>query len=87
MVGDIVDPNFLVRTTLNKFSKPWGSFVRGIVSREVMPTWERLLDDFVQKELRCNSGATLGLQDNNIRLRRMRIFLFGHRARRRSKRV
>jgi hypothetical protein len=26
-VGEIVDPNFLVRTALNNFSKPWGSFV------------------------------------------------------------
>jgi hypothetical protein len=36
-IGEIVDPDFLVRTTLNGFSKPWGSFVRGIVVREVMP--------------------------------------------------
>jgi hypothetical protein len=40
--GEIVDLDFLVRTALNSFSKPWGSFVRGIVTREVMPTWERL---------------------------------------------
>ena len=26
-VGEIVDPDFLVRTALNNFSKPWGSFV------------------------------------------------------------
>jgi hypothetical protein len=46
-VREIVDPDFLVRTSLNSFSKPWGSFVRGIVAREVMHTWERLWDDFV----------------------------------------
>jgi hypothetical protein len=57
-VGEIVDPTFLVRTTLNNFSKPWGSFVRGIVSREVMPTWERIWDDFVQEELRCSFGSS-----------------------------
>jgi hypothetical protein len=57
-VGEIVDPDFMVRTTLNNFSKPWGSFVRGIVAREVMPTWERLWDDFVQEELRCSSGSS-----------------------------
>jgi hypothetical protein len=50
-----VDPDFMVRTNLNKFIKPWGSFVQGIVSREVMPTWERLWDDFVQEEMRCIS--------------------------------
>jgi hypothetical protein len=33
VVREIVDPDFLVRTTLNNFSKPWGSFVRGIVAR------------------------------------------------------
>jgi hypothetical protein len=37
-IEEIVDPDFLVRTTLNSFSKPWGSFVRGIVAREVMPS-------------------------------------------------
>jgi hypothetical protein len=72
-VGEIVDPDFLVRTTLNSFSKPWGSFVRGIVAREVMPTWERLWDDFVQEELRCSSGSS-GQQHTPGG---MRILLFG----------
>jgi hypothetical protein len=27
-----------------------GPLVRGIVAREIMPTWERLWDDFVQEE-------------------------------------
>jgi hypothetical protein len=57
-VGEIVDPSELVRTTLNGFSKPWESFVRGIVAREHMPSWERLWDDFVQEELRVGSGST-----------------------------
>jgi hypothetical protein len=57
-VGEIVDPMVLVRTTLNGFSKPWESFVRGIVAREAMPSWERLWDDFVQEELRCSSGSS-----------------------------
>jgi hypothetical protein len=37
-VGEVVDPNSMVRTTLNHFTKPWGPFVRDIVAREVMPT-------------------------------------------------
>jgi hypothetical protein len=41
-VGEIVDPSQLVRTTLNGFSKPWESFVRGIVAIEHMPSWDRL---------------------------------------------
>jgi hypothetical protein len=48
-VGEVVEPNSMVRTTLNNFTKPWGPFVRGIVAREVMPTWERMWDDFVQE--------------------------------------
>jgi hypothetical protein len=51
-VGEIVHLDFMVRTTLNNFTKPRGPFVRGIVAREVMPTWERLWDDFVQEETR-----------------------------------
>jgi hypothetical protein len=51
-IREIVDQGFMVRTTLNNFTKPWGPFVRGIVAREVMPTWERLSDDFVQEETR-----------------------------------
>jgi hypothetical protein len=27
---DIVDPDFMVRKNLNGFTKPWGSFVRGV---------------------------------------------------------
>jgi hypothetical protein len=57
-IEEIVDLDFMVRTTLNNFFKPWGSFVRGIVVREVMPTWERLWDDFVQDELRCSFGSS-----------------------------
>ena len=34
-VGEVVDPNSMVRTTLNNFTKP---FVCDIVFREVMPT-------------------------------------------------
>ena len=32
-VGEILDPGFMVRTTLNNFTKPWGPFVRGIIVR------------------------------------------------------
>jgi hypothetical protein len=42
----------MVRTDLNNFTKPLGPFVHGIVAREVMPTWERMWDDFVQEETR-----------------------------------
>jgi hypothetical protein len=57
-VGEIVDPMVLVRTSLNNFSKPWGYFLQGIVAREVIPSWERLWDDFVHEELRCISRSS-----------------------------
>jgi hypothetical protein len=47
VVGEVVDPNSLVRQAMNSFTKPWGPFVRGIVAREVMPTWERMWDHFL----------------------------------------
>jgi hypothetical protein len=57
-VGEVVDPNSMARTTLNNFTKPWGPFVCDIVAREVMPTWERIWDDFVQEETRLVAEAS-----------------------------
>jgi hypothetical protein len=57
-VGEVVNPNSLVRQAMNSFTKPWGPFVRGIVAREVMPTWERMWDDFVQEEIRLAAEAS-----------------------------
>jgi hypothetical protein len=74
-----VGPDSMVRTTLNNFTKPWGPFVRGIVARETMPTWERLWDDFVQEETRLISEAS-GQQRT---LQGVKTLLFGQRARRR----
>jgi hypothetical protein len=53
-----VNPNSLVRQAMNRFTKPWGPFVWGIVAREVMPTWERMWDDFVQEEIRLAAEAS-----------------------------
>jgi hypothetical protein len=58
VLGEIVNPNSLVRQAMNSFTKPWGPFVRGIVAREVMPTWERMWDDFVQEEIRLAVEAS-----------------------------
>lgn len=57
-VGEVVDNAELIRVALNGFSKSWESFVRGIVAKENMPSWERLWDDFVQEELRVGSTST-----------------------------
>ena len=59
-VGETVDSAELIRVALNGFSKSWETFVRGIVARENMPSWERLWDDFVQEELRVGSRSSSG---------------------------
>jgi hypothetical protein len=51
-IEEVVDPKSMVMTTMNNFTKPWGPFVCGIVAKEVMPTWERMWDDFIQEETR-----------------------------------
>jgi hypothetical protein len=56
-VAEVVNPNSLVRQAMNSFTKPRGPFVRGIVAREVMPTWKRMWDDFVQEEIRLVAKA------------------------------
>jgi hypothetical protein len=65
-VGEVVDPNSMVRTNLNNFTKPWGPFVCDIVSREVMPTWERMWDDFVQEETRIVVEASGQQQQQSV---------------------
>jgi hypothetical protein len=58
VVGEVVYPDSMVRTTLKRFTKPWGPFVHGIVTRDIMPTWERLWDDFVQEKTRLTSKTS-----------------------------
>lgn len=40
------------------FSKPWNTFVRGIVAREKLLDWDRLWDDFTQEEIRVGSSQS-----------------------------
>ena len=42
----------LVRIDLNGFSKPWDTFVKGVVAREKLPDWKRLWDDSLHEETR-----------------------------------
>jgi hypothetical protein len=46
-VGEVIPSTELVRTALNGVAKPWAVFVDDIVSRENVPSWDRLWDDFV----------------------------------------
>jgi hypothetical protein len=50
-VRDTVPDDELVRIALNGFGKQWDVFVRCVVGREKLPTWERLWDDFIQEEI------------------------------------
>jgi hypothetical protein len=65
-VGEVVNPNSLVRIAMNSFTKPLGPFVRDIVTREVMPTWERMWDDFVQEEIRLVAKASGQQQQQSV---------------------
>ncbi len=47
VVGEKVSDLELVRIALNGFTKPWASFVKGIVARENLPNWESFCDDIV----------------------------------------
>jgi uncharacterized membrane protein YgcG len=57
-VGEVIVPNSLVRQALHSFTKPWASFIQGIVAREALPTWERMWDDFAQEEIRLASESS-----------------------------
>jgi hypothetical protein len=57
-VREVVNRNSLVRTAMNSFTKSLGPFVRGIVAKEVMPTWERMWDDFVEEKIRLATEAS-----------------------------
>ena len=46
-VGSKTEDEELVQIALNGFSKPWDTFVKGVVARERLPDWKRLWDDFV----------------------------------------
>lgn len=49
-VGETVDSEELVRSTLSGFPLKWDVFVHEIVTWENMPSWDRLWDDFIQEE-------------------------------------
>jgi len=54
-VGDIVPEEERVRIALNGFGKQWDVFVKCIVGREKLPTWDRPWDDFIQEEIQEGS--------------------------------
>jgi hypothetical protein len=59
-----VDEMELVKLALKGCTKQWDTFVIGILSRDKLPDWARLWDDFTQKDIweesiiggQCKSG-------------------------------
>ena len=49
---EVISDSELVWETLNGVAKPWDVFVEAIVTRENLPSWDRIWDDFVQEETR-----------------------------------
>ena len=45
-VGSKTEDEDLVQIALNGFSKPWDTFLKGVLAREKLPDWKRLWDDF-----------------------------------------
>ena len=46
----------LVRIALNGVSKPWDTFIKGVVAREKLFDWKRLWGDFVQEDTYMGQG-------------------------------
>jgi hypothetical protein len=70
-MGEAIVDSDLVRTTLNGASKQWVVFVEGIVAREKLLGWERLLDDFVQEETQSgyvHGNSSIGHEEDNVSL-------------------
>ena len=61
-VGEVIPDDQLARTTLSGFPKKWDGFIDGIVTREHLPDWRRMWDDFNQEETRksAKSGSQHG---------------------------
>ena len=46
-VGEKVEDRELVRIALNDFTKSWEVFVNGVITRENLPKWQCIWDDFI----------------------------------------
>jgi hypothetical protein len=79
-VGEIMDPIFMGRTTLNNFTKPWGPFIRGIVSGRIC----LLGRDFGMISFRRIRDSPQSPHNNSGLPKVMRTLLCGLRERRRA---
>jgi hypothetical protein len=51
-IGDSIEGEEMVMTTLNGFPRSWDAFIRGIVSRKKLPNFNMLWEDCNQEEAR-----------------------------------
>jgi hypothetical protein len=68
IVGEVIKDDELVRTALNGFSKKWAPFVKGVVAREHLLDWQRLLDDFSREEALQGNHAKGDEDKENVAL-------------------
>jgi hypothetical protein len=66
-VGETVADSKLVRMALNRFTKEWTFFIKGIVAQEMILDWWRLWDEFIHEELRVEDlNGVWHKNDENI---------------------
>jgi hypothetical protein len=71
-VRDIILEEKMVCISLNRFGKQWDVFVKCVVGRVKMPTWERLWDDFTQEQIqegsKCGEKKKKSEDEDNLAL-------------------
>ena len=67
-VGEKVANAALVNMALNGFPASWEPFVKGICTRENLPKFERLQDDYIQEETQMDSKVDKKCGDDNLTL-------------------
>jgi hypothetical protein len=70
--GDTIPEEELVRIAFNGFGKQWDVFFNCVVGKAMMPTWERLWDDFTQEEIwegsQCGEQKKKSEDEDNLAL-------------------
>ena len=66
-IGDSVEEEELVMTTMNGLPRPWDPFIKGICSRRKLTKFSRLWEDCTQEEARLEAREeNLGDEENQV---------------------
>lgn len=70
VIGEAIPPTELVRIAVNGLPRSWMNFANVVCAREILPTWERFWDDYIQTEIRKGQpGAAKPVeQDEDVAL-------------------